>query len=104
MPNLRLRHHTVDAIPFSQSGQVFYRDTLPLGFGLRVGTKTEVYLAEKQMSRPICPITISHADLFAPEIAREKALAPFDEMVEGNSQKGKEAGNHDQAHADQRIR
>jgi integrase len=85
MPNLRLTRHAVDAIPFSQSGQVFYRDTLLPGFGLRVGTKSKVYFAEKQVQRRTCRVTVGRADLFAPEIARKKALALLGEMAEGRN-------------------
>ncbi len=85
MPNLRLTRHAVDAIPFPQSGQVFYRDTLLPGFGLRVGTKSKVYFAEKQVQRRTCRVTIGRADLFAPEIARKKALALLGEMAEGRN-------------------
>ena len=49
MPNLRLTRRSVDDIPFAQSGQVLYRDTLLSGFGLRVGTKSKVFFAEGQV-------------------------------------------------------
>jgi hypothetical protein len=45
MPNLRLTRRVVDDIPFAESGQVLYRDTLLSGFGLRVDSRSKVYFA-----------------------------------------------------------
>ncbi len=36
MPNLRLTRRAIDDLPHADSGQVYYRDTLLTGFGLRV--------------------------------------------------------------------
>lgn len=75
------------------SGQVFYRDTLLSGFGLRVGSRSKVYFAEGQVNRMTRRVTIGRADLFAPEVARKKALAVLGEMAEGrnpNEEKRKE--------------
>lgn len=93
MPNIRLTRRVVDDIPFSASGQIFYRDTLLSGFGLRVGSRSKVYFAEGQVNRATRRVTIGRADLFAPEVARKKALAVLGEMAEGrnpNEEKRKE--------------
>ena len=84
MPNLRLTRRTIDEIPHTESGQIFYRDTLLTGFGLRVGTQSKVYYAEGQVNRKTRRVTIGRADVFAPEIARKKALALLGEMAEGH--------------------
>ncbi len=85
MPNLRLTRRAIDAIPFPDNGQVFYRDTLLSGFGLRVGKQSKVYFAEGQVQRQTCRVTIGRADVFAPEIARKKALGLLGEMAEGRN-------------------
>ncbi len=73
MPNLRLTRRAIDAIPFPDNGQVFYRDTLLSGFGLRVGKQSKVYFAEGQVQRQTCRVTIGRADVFAPETATQES-------------------------------
>ena len=93
MPSLRLTRRAIDDIPFSASGQILYRHTLLSGFGLRVGSRSKVYFAEGQVNRDTRRVTIGRADLFAPEVARKKALALLGEMAEGrnpNEEKRKE--------------
>lgn len=93
MPSLRLTRRAIDDIPFSPDGQILYRDTLLSGFGLRVGSRSKVYFAEGQVNRTTRRVTIGRADVFAPEVARKKALALLGEMAEGrnpNDEKKKE--------------
>lgn len=93
MPSLRLTRRTIDEIPFAESGQIFYRDTMLSGFGLRVGTKSKVYFAEGQVNRRTRRVTIGRADVFAPDVARKRALAMLGEMADGhdpNAEKRKE--------------
>ncbi|NQZ72753.1 MAG: tyrosine-type recombinase/integrase [Dinoroseobacter sp.] len=93
MPSLRLTRRAVDEVPYPTSGQVFYRDTMLSGFGLRVGANSKVFFAEGQVNRRTRRVTIGRADVFAPEIARKKALVILGEMAEGrdpNAEKRKE--------------
>jgi len=93
MPILRLTRRAIDEIPFPESGQVFYRDTVLSGFGLRVGKQSKVYFAEGQVQRHTRRVTIGRADVIAPEVARKKALALLGDMGEGrdpNEEKRKE--------------
>src|SRR5690606_32850205 len=79
--------------PYSASGQVFYRDTLLSGFGLRGASRSKGYFAEGQVNRDTRRVTSGRADLSAPEVARKKALALLGEMAEGrnpNEEKRKE--------------
>jgi integrase len=85
MPNLRLTRRAIDDIPFAGSGQVLYRDTMLTGFGLRVGSRSKVYFVEGQVNGRTRRVTIGRADVFAPEIARKKALAILGEMAEGRN-------------------
>jgi integrase len=94
MPSLRLTRRAVDEIPFPKNGQIFYRDTMLSGFGLRVGSKSKVFFAEGQVNRRTRRVTIGRADVFAPEIARKKALVILGEMADGvdpTAEKRKEA-------------
>ncbi|WP_353473436.1 integrase arm-type DNA-binding domain-containing protein [Salipiger sp. H15] len=94
MPSLRLTRRAIDEIPFAQKGQVFYRDTTLPGFGLPVGAQSKVFFAEGQVNRRTRRVTIGRADVFAPEIARKKALTILGDMAEGrdpNAEKREEA-------------
>ncbi|MEO0621842.1 MAG: tyrosine-type recombinase/integrase [Pseudomonadota bacterium] len=84
MPSLRLTRRNIDEIPFAESGQIYYRDTMLSGFGVRVGTKSKVYFAEGQVNRRTRRVSIGRVDVFAPDVARKKALAVLGEMAEGN--------------------
>lgn len=83
MPNLRLTKSAVEAVPYPANGQTFYRDTILPGFGLRVGARSKVYFAEGQVDRRTKRVTIGRADVFAPDVARKKALALLGGMAEG---------------------
>lgn len=85
MPNLRLTRRAIDELPFPDSGQILYRDTVLSGFGLRVGRKSKVYFVEGQVRQRTCRVTIGRADVFAPDVARKKALAVLSEMAEGRN-------------------
>lgn len=93
MPSLRLTRTAVDALPFAAGGQVLYRDAILPGFGLRVGSRSKVYFAEKQVKGRTRRISIGRADLFVPEVARKKALTLLADMADGhdpNEKKRKE--------------
>lgn len=94
MPSLRLTRRAIDEIPFAQNGQVLYRDTMLPGFGLRVGAQSKVFFAEGQVNRRTRRVTIGRADVFAPEVARKKALTILGDMADGhdpNAEKRQEA-------------
>lgn len=93
MPDLHLTRRSIDAIPFPEKGQFFYRDTQLSGFGLRVGTQSKTYYVEGQVNRKTRRVTIGRADVFAPEMARKRALSLLAEMADGrdpNAEKKKE--------------
>lgn len=73
----------IDCLPWPSEGQVFYRDTMLRGFGLRVGTSSRVYFVEGQVNRRTRRVTIGRADVLTPDVARKKALAILGEMAEG---------------------
>jgi integrase len=63
----------VDTIPFTESGQVFYRDTEIAGFGLRVGTTSKTYIAEGKANGKTVRMTIGKHGVFTSEQARTEA-------------------------------
>lgn len=93
MPSLRLTRRVIDELPHVEAGQVYYRDTMLPGFGLRVGARSKVYFAEGQVHGRTRRVTIGRADVFAPEVARKRALSLLGDMAEGrdpNEEKRKE--------------
>ena len=96
MPNLHLTRRSVDDIPHPKRGQVIYRDTMLLGFGVRVGAKSKTYIAEGQVNRRTRRVTIGRADLYPPETARRKARVVLGDMADGvdpTAEKRKDAVN-----------
>lgn len=92
MPSLRLTRRTIDELPFSESGQVLYRDTMLTGFGLRVGSRSKVYFVEAEVNRRTRRVSIGRADVFAPEVARKKALTLLADMAEGRNPNDEKRG------------
>lgn len=83
MPVTRLTKSTVDAIPFSTSGQVIYKDSQLKGFGLKVGTGTKTYIAEGSPNGRSRLVTIGRHGVITTEQARKKAQAILQDMREG---------------------
>ena len=84
MPKLHLTKRSISALPPLAKGQVLYRDTLLLGFGLRVGSRSQVFCAEGQVQRKTVRVTIGKFGIITPEAARKKALKLLGEMAEGD--------------------
>lgn len=84
MPQLRLTKRNIDLIERPAAGQVLYYDTELRGLGLRVGTRSSSYFAERQVRRRTVRVTIGPAALIVPEIARKRALGILAEMADGN--------------------
>jgi hypothetical protein len=85
MSYLRFTKSAVAAIQHRKSGQKIYRDAQLRDFGLRVGAKSKVYIAESQVNGRTCRTSIGRADLFCPEAARKLALAALSEMAVGSN-------------------
>ena len=69
----RLTKRIVESIPFPISGQAFYRDAELKGFGLRVGAKSKVYIAEGKLNNRTVRVTIGKHGVFSAEQARNQA-------------------------------
>ncbi|SEK98631.1 tyrosine-type recombinase/integrase [Nitrosovibrio tenuis] len=69
----KLTKSVVDAIPYPETGQIFYRDSEIKGFGLRVGTSSKVYIAEGKVNSKTIRVSIGHHGIFTAEQARQEA-------------------------------
>ncbi len=83
MPTLQLTKSNIERLPFTTAGQAFYRDTDLTGFGLRVGTKTKVYIAEGQVDGRTVRVTLGKASILGADQARKMALKTLSEMAQG---------------------
>jgi len=85
MPQLRLTKRNIDQIARPASGQILYYDDQLRGFGLRVGTKSSAFFAERQVQRRTVRATIGPYPIISPEVARQKAMGLLADMVAGNN-------------------
>src|SRR5438270_6017682 len=81
--SVKLTKRNVDAIPFSDSSQVLYRDVDQPGFGLLVGRTTKTYIAEKRVRGRTVRSTLGRADVLTAEEARKHALTVLARMTLG---------------------
>lgn len=90
MPNLYLTAESVNKLPTLETGQALYRDTKLQGFGLRVGTKSKAYFAEKRVDGRTVRATLGlHGQITADQArkAAQKALGKMTEGVNLNAEK-----------------
>ena len=79
----RLTKRSIDELPLTQSGQVLYRDTDIVGFGIRVGSGSKVFFVEGQVGRKTVRVTLGKYGPLSPEAARKMALKTLGEMAQG---------------------
>jgi integrase len=81
----KLTKKAVDEIPYSDQGQLLYRDTELKGFGLRVGAQTKTYIAEGWLRGvgKVVRVTIGAHGVFTPEEARNKARRALQMLYDG---------------------
>lgn len=79
----KLTKSYIDSIPYTQSGQRFYRDTEIRGFGLRVGTSAKAYFVETKVDGKVCRVTIGKHGVFTPDQARSEAKRHLVDMAKG---------------------
>ena len=83
MPTLRFTKRTIEALPHPNAGQVFYRDELLRGLGVRVGSQSKVYYVEGQVAGRTRRVTIGRADAVPVDEARKRALSILSDMAAG---------------------
>jgi integrase len=75
----------VDKIGFVQSGQIFYRDSELLGFGLRVGKTAKVYYAESKLHGKTIRVSIARHNVISVDEARTQAKSLLSEISFGKN-------------------
>jgi integrase len=83
MPKLKLTKASVEALPFTESGQVMYVDTELKGFALVVGRVAKAYIAQKDVRGRTRRITIGRHGTWTTELARKEAQHLLVEMDRG---------------------
>lgn len=79
----RLTKTFVDSIPLLAEGQAFYRDADLKGFGLRVGARSKVYIAEGKLHGRTVRVTIGKHGVFTTEEARIQARVLLGQLASG---------------------
>lgn len=75
----------VDKIGFEQSGQIFYRDSELIGFGLRVGKSKKVFFAEAKLDGKTIRKSIARHNVISVEDARAQAKKILAEVANGKN-------------------
>lgn len=79
----KLTKSVVDSLPYPTAGQVLYRNTELIGFGVRIGTKTKTYFAETKIHGKTVRVSIGKHGVFTPEQARTEARHLLGQMAKG---------------------
>ena len=75
----------VEKIGFEESGQVFYRDSELIGFGLRVGRTAKVYFAESKLHGKTIRVSIARHNVISLDEARNHARSILAEVSFGKN-------------------
>ena len=81
----KLTKSFVDKVSFEQSGQIFYRDSELLGFGLRVGKSAKVYYAEAKLHGKTVRKSIARHNVVSLDEARSQAKSYLAEISRGKN-------------------
>ncbi|WP_020166619.1 MULTISPECIES: tyrosine-type recombinase/integrase [Methylotenera] len=81
----KLTKSFVDKVAFEKSGQVFYRDSELLGFGLRVGKSAKVYFAEAKLHSKTIRKSIARHNVVSLDEARSQAKSYLAEISRGKN-------------------
>ena len=75
----------IEKIPFEKSGQVFYRDSELIGFGLRVGKTAKVYFSEGKLHGKTIRVSIAKHNVVSVDEARVQAKKFLAEIACGKN-------------------
>ena len=81
----KLTKSFVDKIGFEQSGQIFYRDSELMGFGLRVGKSKKVFFAEAKLDGKTIRKSIARHNVISVDDARAQAKKILAEIANGKN-------------------
>lgn len=83
MDRLNLTAGTVNKLPLAPAGQVLYWDAKLQGFGLRVGTSSKAYFAEKRVDGRTVRVTLGKHPILTADQARTLAMVKLGELTAG---------------------
>lgn len=83
MPTLYLTAEAVNKLRTLKAGQVLYRDTKLQGFGLRLGSKSKAYFAEKRVDGRTVRVTLGLHGHITADRARKDAMEALGRMTKG---------------------
>jgi integrase len=81
----KLTKSFVEKVSFEKSGQIFYRDSELLGFGLRVGKSAKVYYAEAKLRGKTVRKSIARHNVVSLDEARSQAKSYLAEISRGKN-------------------
>lgn len=88
---LKLTQATVEKLPFTETGQRFFRDEQLVGFGLRVTKHCKSYIVETAVQGKTYRITLGKHGILTSEQARKRAKKTLAELIQGSHEKQQNA-------------
>ncbi len=85
MEEIHITKRVVDSLSLQKKGQIRYRDTKLIGFGLRVGQKKKAYFAERRVNGKTVRVTIGTHGQITAEQARKMAQELLSKMALGHN-------------------
>lgn len=85
MPTLRLNKRIIDKLPFTESGQCFYRDVELTGFGVCVGTSAKTFFVEARLHQKNIRQTLGRHPLMGLDEARSIAMHRLSALMRGEN-------------------
>jgi len=84
MPTIHLTAEAVNKLPLLEAGQELYRDTKLQGFGLRIGSTSKAYFAEKRVDGRTVRATLGMHGQITADQARKAAVIALGKMTNGD--------------------
>ena len=83
MQTINITKKEVETLPYSQNGQIRYKDSKLMGFGIRVSKSTKSYFVEKKIHSRTVRVTIGKHGQLTSEQARKIATQLLAQMTAG---------------------
>lgn len=83
MPNIKLTKYTIDKIPFTEAGQLFFRDPELHGFGIRIGTQSKTFFCEKKIAGKSTRVTLGGYPDISVDLAKKMAQETMVKLITG---------------------
>ena len=93
---MKLNKSNVDAIPLTEKGQKFYRDSELIGFGVRATTKSKTYIIERRHEGELFRVVIGKTTEITANGARARAQMILAQITNGEYVKDKKINDYGQ--------